>query len=243
MAERQRILNAPPVVVWLLVLLILIHAGTNLVGEDGERLLLLALAFIPARYGPFGSEISGSPWAELTSPVTHMFLHGDVAHLLVNGAWLLAVGTVAARRVGPLRFLLLYVFSGLAGALVYYIFNSGALVVLIGASGAISGIMGAVFRLLFSAETPEQRWLLSQNPMLVPRLGLAQVMMDRRAIFAVGFWLVINLVFAFGWSGVITDGKIAWEAHLGGFFFGLILFGLFDPGPRVAPRAFIDPGA
>jgi membrane associated rhomboid family serine protease len=37
--------------------------------------------------------------------------------------------------------------------------------------------------------------------------------------------------------GTEADQQIAWQAHIGGFFAGLILFGVFDP---VVPRAELD---
>ena len=43
------------------------------------------------------------------------------------------------------------------------------------------------------------------------------------------FWVVLNAYFglssvSFGGSG----GNIAWEAHIGGFVCGLLIFGFFD---------------
>jgi membrane associated rhomboid family serine protease len=39
-------------------------------------------------------------------------------------------------------------------------------------------------------------------------------------------WLGIDLLTA--GSGILTEGRIAWEAHLGGFLTGLLAFPLFD---------------
>ena len=36
-----------------------------------------------------------------------------------------------------------------------------------------------------------------------------------------------------GTGGVQTSGRIAWEAHLGGFYTGLLLYGFFDRPPSV----------
>jgi membrane associated rhomboid family serine protease len=40
-------------------------------------------------------------------------------------------------------------------------------------------------------------------------------------------WVVGNIVFGFV-PVLETEGEIAWVAHLGGFFAGLALFGLFQ---------------
>jgi membrane associated rhomboid family serine protease len=48
-----------------------------------------------------------------------------------------------------------------------------------------------------------------------------------------GVWIALNLLFGLG--GMQLDGsgaEIAWEAHLGGFVSGLLIFGLFDRVPR-----------
>jgi membrane associated rhomboid family serine protease len=74
---------------------------------------------------------------------TAMFLHAGLLHIAFNMLALWWLGSVVEQVLGPLRFLLLYVASGLAG-------SAGALVIsgldvpTVGASGAIFGIMGAL---------------------------------------------------------------------------------------------------
>jgi len=47
-------------------------------------------------------------------------------------------------------------------------------------------------------------------------------------------WFAMNIVFGVGAIGVDSDSAgVAWEAHIGGFFAGLLLFAMFDPVPRV----------
>jgi membrane associated rhomboid family serine protease len=160
-----------------------------------------------------------------------MLLHGDWTHLIVNSAWLLAVGSVLARRLGPVRLVGITLLSGIAGALAFLAVNPGLETPVVGASGAISGLMGAVFRLIFAAETPLERMLLREKPWAVPRLSLWATFTDRRSLGAIAAWVVINLVFAYWLGGLLSAGGIAWEAHIGGFFAGLFLFDAFDTGP------------
>jgi membrane associated rhomboid family serine protease len=160
-----------------------------------------------------------------------MLLHGDLTHLLINGAWLLAVGSVMARRLGTLRVTALAVVCGIAGALTFLALNPGLATPVVGASGAISGLMGAVFRLIFGADSFSDRLLLRVEPREVPRLGLRATFTDRRSLTAIGLWVVINLVFAYWLGGLLTEGGIAWEAHIGGFFAGLFALDAFDTGP------------
>ena len=42
-------------------------------------------------------ELPGGRIAAVTSFITHQFVHGDLAHLGINSAWLLAFGTPVAR--------------------------------------------------------------------------------------------------------------------------------------------------
>lgn len=77
-----------------------------------------------------------------------MFLHGGPVHLLVNAAFLIQVGNLAERLMGPWRFLAVYLVAGVSGALasVYL----GQPIVMVGASGAISGIFGAGAVMVFA---------------------------------------------------------------------------------------------
>lgn len=58
------------------------------------------------------------------------------------------------------------------------------------------------------------------------------VLRDRRVIGFVAVWFVINLAFGLGAPVGAETGTIAWQAHIGGFLAGLLLFPLFDPVAR-----------
>lgn len=74
---------------------------------------------------------------------TVMFLHAGVVHIAFNMFALWWLGSVVEQLIGPVRFFLVYVSSGLAG-------SAGALLLTkpyiptVGASGAIFGILGAL---------------------------------------------------------------------------------------------------
>ena len=101
---------------------------------------------------------------------------------------------------------------------------------MVGASGAVSGLMAAVFRLMFAADTPYDRYVLREHPIDAPRLSLVETFSRRNSAVAILVWVVINFVFAYGFGALDSPGGIAWEAHLGGFFTGLFAFALFDQG-------------
>jgi membrane associated rhomboid family serine protease len=147
--HRQPIFNVPGVVLVLLGSFLAVHlVRWALPAEDGAWLTAV-LAFIPARETGLADDLPGGDIAAVTSFVTHQFVHGDLAHLLINSAWLLAFGTPVARRTDAVRFLAFFLLAGIAGALLYLAVNGSALILVIGASGAISGLMGAAFRFLF----------------------------------------------------------------------------------------------
>lgn len=228
----EPIFNVPSVVVGLLAVLAVVHLGRELLAESQDDWLVYALAFVPARYSGSAGDIPGAPWAAVTSLLTHAVVHGNVTHLGVNAIWLLAVGTPLAWRMTAVPFLAFTAVCAVGGALLFLLLNIGLEAPMVGASGAISGLMGAVFRLIYAADGRAGWILLREHPELAPRLSLPGLVRNQRAAIAIGVWVVMNFVFAFATSGTAAPGGIAWEAHLGGFFTGLLTFGLFDPGPK-----------
>jgi membrane associated rhomboid family serine protease len=217
-SHRQPIFNAPTVVIALASTFVAVHALRSLLSEAADEGVLQLLAFVPGR---LGTDVTG-----VTQLVTHIFVHGNLPHLLVNTAWFLAFATPVARRIGALRFLLLFVLCGIGGALLFTAFNQAPMV---GASGAISGLMGAAVRFLFLPMKDGDTDALAGDtrPPLVP---LSQALTDRRILAVVIGWTAINVLAARGTEAIFDDMRIAWEAHLGGFFTGFLLFGLFDRG-------------
>lgn len=228
MQRREPILNVPAVVLWMLALMVVIQAGREFLDDDTEMRWLVLLAFIPERTVSATSDIPGGMLAGLTSLVTHQFLHGDWVHIGINSAWFLAFGTPVARRLGAARFVLFFILSGVAGALFFLLIEGATEALLVGASGAIAGLMGATFRFLYSAL---DRGAIGERDGMqsVPVTPLSEALRDRRILIASALWVAVNLVMAWGAAGVLTEsGAIAWQAHLGGFFFGLLTYGLFD---------------
>ncbi len=101
---------------------------------------------------------------------------------------------------------------------------------MVGASGAISGLMGAVFRLMFAADDAATRRVLHEDAAAAPRLSLRSTLTSRRALAAILIWVGVNALAALGLGELSSAGAIAWEAHVGGFFTGLLAFELFDRG-------------
>ncbi len=232
MSDREPIFNVPGVVLALLALFVAVHIARSLLPADQEEWWTAALAFIPARCCGLAADLPGGKVATVTSYITHLFVHGDVTHLTINSAWLLAFGTPVARRIDAWRFLAFFAFTGIAGALLYLAVNGGVLTLMVGASGAISGLMGAAFRFVFRGLEERGPWAFTATAPRIPLLGLADTLRDRRIVMAVAAWTLLNVVLALGpLSGLTEAAGIAWEAHLGGFYAGLLLFGLIDRPP------------
>jgi membrane associated rhomboid family serine protease len=102
---------------------------------------------------------------------------------------------------------------------------------MIGASAAVSGLMGAAARFVFgSGAGPVGRGDWPGQHTRHPRLSLPEVVKNSRAALFLGTWFVTNLLFGLLATPLgVTDASIAWEAHIGGFLAGLLLFAAFDP--------------
>jgi len=236
---RQPIFNVPGTVVALVGVMAAIEAVRSLfLSPDADIEILALFAFIPARFdsgAPF--VLPGGVWAQVWSFVTYAFLHANWVHLLVNSVWMLAFATPVARRFGPFRFALFVVVTAAFGALAHLVSYPEAMVPMIGASAVVSGAMAAAIRFAFSpggALGPRRGGSPDHHQ---PAASLLDAFRDRRVLGFVGVWVAINLLFGIGISLPGTEGgEVAWQAHLGGFFAGLLLFSVFDPVPGRVPR-------
>lgn len=228
MTKREPIFNVPGGVLATLAVLFIVHAVLSFLAPVEYEWWVLALAFIPARYAGFASQLPGGDAASVTSFVTHMTVHADLMHLGFNSAWLLAFGSVLCARLGSLRFLAFSIAGGIAGALLFLWFNPGLAAPVIGASGAVSAMMGGVMRFLFNAIDRREGYLLREEPRSISRMSLAQTFTDRRIVLASLVFVGVNLLAIVGFGKFGESGSIAWEAHIGGYIFGLVAFGLFD---------------
>ena len=78
---------------------------------------------------------------------TNFFLHIGVQHLLSNMLSLYFMGQIVENTLGKVRFLIIYMISGLSGSIAVYLLQPTA--VTAGASSAIFGLMGALLVLVF----------------------------------------------------------------------------------------------
>jgi membrane associated rhomboid family serine protease len=144
-----------------------------------------------------------------------------------------------ASRIGAIRFLIFAVLCGIAGGLTFVAMHLGETTIMVGASGALAGLMGGAFRFLFSAFDDGGAEAFRGDQRRIRRMSLGELFRDRRAQLAIGFWIAINFATALLAPLITSAGGIAWEAHLGGFLFGLLTFGAFDD-QRLEPQPHFD---
>lgn len=163
------------------------------------------------RGGYLGGCCGGVAGGEYYRLITSMFLHYGIFHLLLNMWALWVVGGVLEPLLGRLRFLLLYLISGIGGGVATYLFAARLITaqdqpgtVAAGASGAVFGLFAAFF-------------------VLMRRLG--------RDTSMITMILVVNLILTF------LVPQISIWGHLG----GLITGGLLALGLAYAPREHRTP--
>jgi membrane associated rhomboid family serine protease len=239
-AAREPLLTLPGALTAYILLLAVIHLRV-LLPPDLENWTTIVFGFIPKRYDSSLLAIGfpGGEGAKVWTFVTYSLLHANLSHIGFNVLWLLPFGSALARRFGGLRFFVFMAVTAAAGALAHLIADEHDLAPMIGASAAVSGTMAAAIRFAFVRGS-----FLSFSrgdadaAAKVPAQSLWQALRDRRVLGFLAVWFGINIVFGIGSIGIGMDGaKVAWQAHIGGFLAGLLLFSLFDPVPRATPDA------
>ncbi|SIQ12554.1 Membrane associated serine protease, rhomboid family [Rhizobium sp. RU20A] len=223
--RREPAFNVPTALVVMSAVMIAVHlVRTYLLTPEQDADLIFNFAFLPARYThPLADQ--GLAW--LWSPVTYSLLHGGWEHLIFNLFWMLAFGSPVVRRIGTVRFAVFWVMSAVAAIGLHLAAHWGDLSVVIGASGVVSGLMGAAARFVFSPSGRVSRQFAHLNR----RLGILEALSNRSVLVFTGIWFITNFIVGIASVFAVGGAPIAWEAHVGGFLFGFLLFGLFDP-PR-----------
>jgi membrane associated rhomboid family serine protease len=196
--------------------------------EDLERFIYL-FGIVPARYShPEWAHWVGLRVDDYWPFLTCMFLHGGWLHIIGNMWSLWIFGDNVEDVMGPWRFLIFYLLTGLAAGLTHYFLNIHSVVPTVGASGAIAGVLGAYF-VLFPR---------SQILVVVP-IFFFPFFFQLPAVTYLLFWFLSQILggAVAGLSSSQVSG-IAFWAHVGGFVAGIVLHRLFLSPERVRPRRF-----
>jgi membrane associated rhomboid family serine protease len=134
--------------------------------------------------------------------LSSMFLHGGIAHLAFNMWSLWIFGDNVEEAFGKAGYLALYLAGGVVATVGYAFFHLDSTIPLVGASGAIAAVMGA-YLVLF----PTHRIL---------SLVFFFFFVAVPAVLFIGFWFL-------GQFGIDPASNVAWEAHVAGFAFGVVI--------------------
>jgi membrane associated rhomboid family serine protease len=233
----EPIFNVPAIVLAIIGICVLVLVGEELLLSNEEDIAFLYyFAFVPARYGKSllpGGNFPGGVGADIWTFVTYAFIHGDISHLGMNSLWFLPFGSAVARRFGNLRVIGFFMATAAAGALTHLVTHWGELMPMIGASAAVSGFMAGAIRFAFQRGGPLAMFRNDEpTAYLVPAAPLSLALRDPRIMVFLLAWFGLNLLFGIGSIGLPGgEQSIAWQAHIGGFVAGLLLFPLFDPVP------------
>lgn len=237
---REPILTLPGALTGYIALLAVIHLRV-LLPPDLEYWTIEVFGFIPKRYDAtlLATPFPGGSGAKVWSFLTYSLLHANLSHIGFNVLWLLPFGSAVARRFGAIRFFVFMAVTAIAGALAHLVTHEHAIAPMIGASASVSGAMAAAIRFAFVRGS-----FLSFNrgdadaAAQVPALPLVRALRDPRVLGFLAVWFGVNIVFGIGSIAIGSEGaSVAWQAHIGGFLAGLMLFSLFDPIPRAGPHA------
>jgi membrane associated rhomboid family serine protease len=188
-------------------------AASSPICSSRSALSRTASKWIVARFGVvpavlFGTEAlpDGLPFvlAQLTL-VTSLFLHGSALHLLGNMLFLWVFGDNVEDGMGHGRFFLFYLLCGVCAGFAHAFMNPESTRPLIGASGAVAGVVAAY--LILYPRVKVWGLFFGRIPLRVP------------AIWAIGFWILLQVVSAFLGGGE----DVGWFAHLGGLAAGAAL--------------------
>lgn len=226
----------PPVVVYLLIVVnVIAFVWSRLLvsgGVDPSR-FLFGWGLVPAR-------LMADPAGEAITLFTSMFLHDPTGYLHIGGnmLYLWIFGDNVEDALGRGRFFAFYLLSGLVAAVAQIAIDPRSVIPMVGASGAISGVLAA-----YAALYPRSPvTVLNPVPILWLLWGL---FLELPAWLLILEYFVVNLVNAYMSLGR-REGGVAFFAHLGGFFAGLLLIRLFMIGRTAAPydrwHRFLPPG-
>jgi membrane associated rhomboid family serine protease len=192
--------TTPFVTVGLIVINALVFLYEVMLGPGPLQTFMASYAVIPERFW----------WPTL---FTSQFLHAGWMHIIWNMLYLWIFGDNVEDHLGHALYLIFYLATGAAAAILQVLFSPFSGIPMVGASGAIAGVMGAYFVLY-----PQSRVLT-----VIFVLFFFDVV-EIPALFFLGFWFLMQLLSGVGSLGVANaaGGGTAFWAHVGGFVAGVL---------------------
>jgi rhomboid protease GluP len=138
--------------------------------------------------------------------ITSIFIHIGIMHIFFNGYALYVFGPQIEKLMGPKKYFLFFILTGIGGNIATYIFNYVS--VSAGASGSLFGLFGAFL------------YIVVRHPQMVTPAGKKSILQ----------LLGINLLLTF------LVPSISITAHLGGLIIGFLLSFVFIRVNTTMPR-------
>lgn len=202
-----RLLGLSPAI-WLILaasaLPELVLSGADLGLWGTPRWRLTALAYAAFWAGLLGDWVANYRAQPVLMFLTYGFLHAGFWHFAANMAMLVFLGNPVAQSLGSGRFLAVYGFLLVAGALGFAVWPDPAQP-MVGASGALFGLAGMLLS-----------WDLQQRRARARSIG--------PVVQVVALLFALNV--AYWWT---SNGQLAWQTHLGGFVAGWVIAGRVGP--------------
>ena len=221
--DDDRALYGPAYVTWtfiilnILVFVVFQGIGANEVFTYGWSVIpleiitgtdLVAPATITLGNQPFTVPQAPGPYPIYLTILSAMFMHGGLMHIGGNLLYLWIFGDNVEHRFGHVAFLGFYIVSGIVATFAQIALDPDSVIPNLGASGAISGVLGAYL-------------------VLFPRNRVHAIFFFRvvaiPAVIALGLWIALQLFSGYGSLGMEQAGGVAYGAHIGGFFAGVVM--------------------
>ena len=198
--------GTPTVTYAIIILCAAVFALQLLTRYFGDNQVTEALWYAPlySLPGDFAPMLNFEPWRMVTVMFTHST--GFIMHILFNMYALWLFGPNLERLLGRAAFLTLYLFAGVGGALgvMYWVYVDPMTI-----NVPTVGASGAIFGILGAT-------LVAQK---AANVNIRTLVVLVAINFAIGF---------------LPGARISWQAHLGGFFIGVVAMWLLVRlrGPR-----------
>jgi rhomboid family protein len=166
-------------------------------------------------------DVRGTAGSQLPTGLTiftSMFTHAGLLHLGGNMLFLWIFGNNVEDSMGPVRFLIFYLLSGIAALALQVGIHPNAAIPTLGASGAVAGVLGGYIVLYPRAKVLTLLFLIIFFTFIeLPAVLFLFIWFGQQALFG-----ALDLTNPNG-----GGGGVAYFAHIGGFVFGMLAVKLF----------------
>ena len=164
--------------------------------------VLQTISNAEALFFPLFGLVPKMVWSELMiwQPITYLFFHGGIWHVLINMFVLWMFGSELERIWGKHRFLKFYFMTGIGSGLITMLFSLQSMTPIVGASGAVYGVL-----LAYGLTYPNRQIYL---------YGIIPIK---------SIWFVIGIGFIAFMSSFNNLSQVSHITHLSGMLIGYLM--------------------